>query len=116
MLSIAKKSFASTLSTEFFLIFITGLRALYNPFGDYQWRKQKIIMCGVFIQLHMVVICIWCALFVCRHNLALSSFFQTNVFANLVDMIGIFFYTHSPYFVCHCTEFKLSALQAGILE
>ena len=28
-----------------------------------QWRTQKIFM-GGFIQWHMVVICIWCALFV----------------------------------------------------
>jgi len=28
-----------------------------------QWRTQKIFMVG-FIQWHMVVICIWCALFV----------------------------------------------------
>jgi len=28
-----------------------------------QWRTQKIFM-GVFIQWYMVVICIWCALFV----------------------------------------------------
>jgi len=29
-----------------------------------QWRTQKIFMGGGFIQWHMVVICIWCALFV----------------------------------------------------
>jgi len=28
-----------------------------------QWRTQKIFM-GGFIQWHMLVICIWCALFV----------------------------------------------------
>jgi len=28
-----------------------------------QWRKQKFFM-GGFIQWHVVVICIWCALFV----------------------------------------------------
>ena len=52
---------------------------------------------------HMVVICIWCALFV-------TSFpcFQTNVSAKFVDIICIFFYIHSPYFMCHCTEYKLS--------
>jgi len=29
-----------------------------------QWRTQKIFMGGVFIQWHMVVICVCCALFV----------------------------------------------------
>jgi len=33
------------------------------PYTQGQWRKQKILM-GGFIQWHMVVICIWCALFV----------------------------------------------------
>jgi len=31
--------------------------------GCGQWRTQKIFM-GGFIQWHMVVICIWCALFI----------------------------------------------------
>jgi len=31
--------------------------------GLYQWRTQKIFM-GGFIHWQMVVICIWCALFV----------------------------------------------------
>jgi len=29
-----------------------------------QWRTQKIFMRRVFIQWHMVVICIWCAVFI----------------------------------------------------
>jgi len=28
----------------------------------------------------------------------------------------MFFYTHSLYFMCHCTEYKLSALQVRLLE
>jgi len=28
-----------------------------------QWRTQKIFMGGGFFQWHMVIICIWCALF-----------------------------------------------------
>jgi len=59
----------------------------------------------------MVVICIWCALFVTSY-----SCFQTNVLANFVDILGIFFYTHSVYFMCHCTEYKLSALQVRLSE
>jgi len=46
-----------------------------------------------------------------RHNLTSYSCFQTHVLAKFVDTLCIFFYTHSPYFVCHCTEYKLSALQ-----
>jgi len=42
--------------------------------------------------------------------------FQTKVLAKFVDMICTFFYTHSPYFMCHCTEYKLSALQVTISE
>jgi len=49
--------------------------------------------------------CLW------RHNLTSFSCFQTNVLAKFVDIICIFFYIHSPYFICHCTEYKLSALQ-----
>ena len=83
MLSVAKKSFASTLSTEFVLIFITGLRALYNLFGDYQWRTQKIFLWGVFILLHMVVICIWCALFVCHHIFDVIFMFPNQRFGDV---------------------------------
>jgi len=35
------------------------------------------------------------------------SCFQTDVLAKFVDTICIFFYTHSPYFICHCTEYEL---------
>ena len=51
-----------------------------------------------------------------RHNLTSCSCFQTKVLAKFVDIIGIFFYTHSPYFMCHCTEYKLSELQVRISE
>jgi len=37
-----------------------------NPDVSNQWRTQKIFM-GGFIQWHMVVIYIWCALFVTSH-------------------------------------------------
>jgi len=42
--------------------------------------------------------------------------FTNNVLTKFVDTICIFFYTHSPYFVSHCTEYKLSALQVRISE
>jgi len=60
--------------------------------GSAQWRTQKILM-GGFIQWQMVVICIWCALFVTSQLMSYSCS-QTK----FVDIIGIFFYTHSPYF------------------
>ena len=44
------------------------------------------------------------------------SYFQTNILAKFVDIISIFFYKHSPYFLCHCSEYKLLALQVRILE
>ena len=44
------------------------------------------------------------------------SCFQANVLAKFVDKICIFFYRHSPFFMCHCTEYKLSALQVRISE
>jgi len=61
----------------------------------------------------MVVICIWCALFV-TSQFGVIPCFQTNVLAKFVDMICIFFYNHSSYFMCHCTGYKLSALQARL--
>jgi len=39
-----------------------------------------------------------------RHNLASYSCLQANVLAKFVDTICIFFYPHSPYFMCHCAE------------
>jgi len=38
-------------------------RSLTQSGRTLQWRTQKIFM-GGFIQWHVVVICIWCALFV----------------------------------------------------
>jgi len=52
--------------------------------------------------------CLW------RHNLTSFPCFQTNVLAKFVDILCIFFYIHSHYFMCHCTEYKLSALQARL--
>ena len=52
--------------------------------------------------------CLW------RHNLTSFSCFQTNVLAKFVDIICIFFYIHSPYYICRCTEYEQSALQVRI--
>ena len=54
--------------------------------------------------------CLW------RHNLTSFPCFPNNVLAKFVDIICVFFYIHSPYFMCHCTEYKLSALQVSISE
>ena len=54
--------------------------------------------------------CLW------RHNLTSFTCFQTNVLATFVDIICTFFYIHTPYFMRHCTEYKLWALQVRLAE
>ena len=51
-----------------------------------------------FIQWHMMVICI-CVRCLWRHNLTSCSCYESNVLAKFVDIISVFFYTHSPYFI-----------------
>ena len=87
--------------TCFKTIWTTGVRRKFSWVGFVEW--------------HMVVIGIWCALFV-TSQLTSYSCFQTNLLAKFVDIICIFFYIHSPYFMCHCTEYKLLALQVRISE
>jgi len=65
---------------------------------------------GIWWSFVFDVRCLW------RHNLTSYSCFQTNILAKFVDIIGIFFYTHSPYFMCNCTEYKLPALHVATLE
>jgi len=52
--------------------------------------------------------CLW------RHNLTSFPCFQTNVLAKFVDIVCIFFYIHSTYYICLCTEYELSALQVRL--
>jgi len=81
-----------------------------------QWRTQKIFMgvsfsdiCWRFV---FGVRCLW------RHNLTSYSCFQ----AKFVDIIGIFFYTHSPY-LCKKSSLihfplkfcKISSASGGVL-
>jgi len=54
--------------------------------------------------------CLW------RHKLTSFPCFQTNVLAKFVDIKCIFLHIHSLYFICHCTEYKLSALQVRLSE
>jgi len=70
------------------------LTEVFNHIIHKQWRTQKIFM-GGFIQWHMLVICIWCALFV-MSQLDVIFTFPNNVLAKFVDTICILFYTHSP--------------------
>jgi len=51
-----------------------------------------------------------------RHSLTSFRCFQTNVLAKFVDIKCIFLHIHSLYFICHCTEYKLSALQVRLSE
>jgi len=77
-----------------------------------QWRTQKIFMgvsfSGIWWQFVFGVRSFCC------HNLTSYSRFHTNVLAKYVDIICIYFYTHSPYFMCQCTAYKLSAFQVRI--
>jgi len=63
---------------------------------------------GIWWSFLFAVRCLW------RHNLTSYSCFQSNVLAKFLDIICIFFYIHSPYFMRHSTEYKLLALQVGI--
>jgi len=72
--------------------------------------RRKFSWGEVLVQGHMVVICIWCALFVMSQFDVIFPCFQTNVLAKFVDIVYIFFYIHSPYFMCRCTEYEVSAV------
>jgi len=85
------------------------------PAWHQQLRMQKIFMgcfsfSGTWCSFAFGVRCLW------RHNLTSYSCFKTNVSAKFVDIICILLYTHTPYLMCPCTDYKLSALQAGISD
>ena len=66
---------------------------------------------GVFIQWHRVVICIWCALFV-TSQFDVIVLFPNQRFGDVCwHNMHIFLYIQSPYFMCHCTDCRLLALQ-----
>jgi len=58
---------------------------------------------GGFVQWHIVVIFIWCGLFV-TSQFDVVFMFPSKVLATFVDTICIFFHAHSPYFICYCTS------------
>ena len=69
----------------------------------------------VFIQWNMVVICIWCAVFV-KSQFDVIFMFLNQRFGE-VYWHNMYILLHAlPYFMCHCTEYKLSALQVRISE
>jgi len=90
-----------------------------TPVGNHtrctQWRTQKIFIGVGLVKGHMVVICIWCALFV-TSQFDIISIFPNQRFGKVIHIICIFFYIHSPYFKRHCTEYKLSALHIRLSE
>jgi len=88
---------------------------LFIDHCEKQWRTQKIFM-GVFTQWHKVVICIWCALFV-TSQFDVIVLFPNERFGEVCwHNLHIFLYIHSPYFMSHCTEYKLLELQVRISE
>jgi len=51
--------------------------------------------------------CLW------HHNMTSFPCFQTTVLAKFVDIICMFFYIHSPYFMCRCSEYKHQRFKLG---
>jgi len=67
---------------------------------------------GAFIQWLMVVICLWCAVFVTSQSDVIFMF--PNQRFGEVCWHNMHILLHAlPLFLCHCTEYKLSALQVG---
>ena len=71
---------------------------------------------GGFNQWHLVVICIWCALFV-TSQLDVRFMFANQLFREIC-WHNIHILLHAlPQFMCHnCTEYKLSAIQVTISD
>ena len=82
----------------------------------YQWRTQKIFIGGVLVQGHMVVICIWCAIFVTSQFDIISMFLHQHFGEVCWHNMHIFLHP-LPYFMCHCTGSKLlSELRVRLSE
>jgi len=62
-----------------------------------------------------MVICIWCAPFV-TSRFDVIFVFPNQRFGEVCWHLCIFFYIHSPYFMCHCAEYKILALQIRLSE
>ena len=70
---------------------------------------------GVFIRWHRVVICIWCALSVASQFDVIVLFLYQH-FGKFVDIMCTFFHTSTLLILCHCTKYKLLALQVRLLK
>ena len=64
-----------------------------------QWRTQKIFMGGGLLQGHMVVICIWCALFV-TSKFDVMSMFPNQRFGKVCWQNNAYFSTRTPLISC----------------
>ena len=71
---------------------------------------------GGFIQWHRVVICICCALFVTSQFYVIVLFLHQRFSEVRWHNMHVLLYIHSPYFMCHCTEYNLLALQVRLSE
>jgi len=99
----------------------------YNFFWNFRWNwcfllcttisvvRRKFSWEG-FIQWHMLVICIWCALFVTSQFNVIALFPNQRFDQACWHNMHVFLYVHSPYFMCHWTEYKLLELQVRLLE
>ena len=67
---------------------------------------------GGLVQGHMVVICIWCALFV-TSQFDIISMFLNQRFGELC-WHSMHIFLHPPHYICRCTEYELSALQVRL--
>ena len=77
--------------------------------------RRKFSSGGVLVQGHMVVTCIWCALFMTSQFDAISMF--PNQRFGEVCWHNMHIFLHPlPYFMCHCIEYKLSALEVRLSE
>jgi len=94
-----KIEISENISQKFHGHWYSGVRRIFSWVGLVQGHRWPFVF-GVR--------CLW------RHNLKSFTCFQTNVLAKFVDIICTFFYIHTPYFMCHCTEYKLWALQVRL--
>jgi len=73
-------------------------------------------MGGISFSGIWVVICIWCALFVTSQFDVIVLLPNQRFGEVRWHNMHVLLYIHSPYFMCHWTEYKLLALQVGLSE
>jgi len=57
-------------------------------FGSEQWRTQELFMGEGFNQWHMVDICIWCALFLTSHSVAILEWKKWEGHCRAKEQVG----------------------------